>query len=127
MARILVVDDETAILTVLSVLVKSLGHEPVTCSDGKQALEIIRSDQSLDIVITDLRMQEVNGMDVVASVKKQRPQTPVIVISAYLTDERTEAIKSSGVFGQIVKPFRMEAVRESINAALSAAPPSSGD
>lgn len=77
------------------------------------------SDQPLDVVITDLRMDEVNGMDVIASAKQHRPRIPVIVISAYLTEERLEAVKSVGAFGQIVKPFRMEAVRESIDAALS--------
>ncbi len=123
MARILVVDDETSIRTVLSVLVKSLGHEAAICSNGEQAIKVIQSDQSIDIVITDLRMNEVSGMDVIASVKKHRPQTPVIVISAYLSEAKQEEIRAIGAFGHIAKPFRMDAVRETIEAALSAAPP----
>ncbi len=123
MAHILVVDDETSILTVLSVLVKSLGHEAVMCSSGEQAIDVIQSDQSIDVVMTDLRMNKVSGMDVIASVKKHRPQTPVIVISAYLSEEKSEEIRTICACGHIAKPFRMDAVRETIEAALSAAPP----
>ena len=122
MAHILVVVDETSIRTVLSVLVKSLGHEAVMCSNGEQAIDVIQSDQSIDVVMTDLRMNEVSGMDVIASVKRHRPQTPAIVISAYLSEEKLKEIRAIGAFGHIAKPFRMDAVRETIEAALSAAP-----
>ncbi len=119
MARILIVDDEVSILTVLRVLINNLGHEAVTCSDGGDALQIIRSDDTIDLVISDLRMSGVNGMDVTAAVKKQRPNTPVLVVSAYLTEENWREAKELGVCGGILKPFRADNVRKAVEAALS--------
>ncbi len=119
MARILIVDDETAILTVLRVLINNLGHETVTFLDGGEAIQAIRSDETIDLIISDLRMSGVSGVDVITAVKKHRPNTPVLVISAYLCEDTWREVKELGACGGIAKPFRVENVRNGIEAALS--------
>ena len=119
MARILIVDDEQPILNVLRLLVRSQGHDSVTCDDGRDALKLIDSDEPFDLMLSDLRMNPVNGMDLLRSVSQKRPQLPVILVSAYLSEDNWKEAQSLGAFDCLSKPFRPDALTAKITAALA--------
>lgn len=123
MARILIVDDERPILNVLRVLVKSLGHEPVICDDGRAALEWIESGDNFDVMLSDLRMSPLNGMELLRGAKRAKPDLPVILVSAYLSEENWAEARLLGAHGSLSKPFRPDQLAAKIDAALTGDPP----
>lgn len=116
-ARILVVDDEMAMCLGLGEILNSAGYEVYTTTSGKDALEKIKTE-TYDAVLTDLKMPDVDGMEVLEKVKKISPETAVIVLTAYATVvSAVEAIKK-GAYDYISKPFKIDEVRNVVNKAL---------
>ena len=85
-ARILVVDDETNIRTALAKILEREGHAVVTADCGDSALGLLQ-DTAFDLVVTDLKMVGVSGMQVLQAVKRLHPDTEVILLTAYGTIE----------------------------------------
>lgn len=119
MARLMIVDDEPSVLTVLRVLVGSMGHEAVTCLNADEALQKMILDPGFDLVLSDLRMNPMSGMELLKAVKEHWPNRPVIMVSAYMSDENREEAKRLGAFGGLPKPFSSERLQNQIDAALS--------
>ena len=82
MARILVVDDERKMVTLLQGALKHQGHEVEGVHGGQEALDLVAAG-FFDVVVTDLRMEPVDGMAVLAGVRERSPGTAVIVLTAY--------------------------------------------
>ena len=82
MAKILVVDDEKKMVTLLVSALETRGHEVAGVHSGREALDLVEG-QAFDVVLTDLRMEPVGGMEVLAGVKQASPQTAVIILTAY--------------------------------------------
>ena len=82
MARILLVDDEPSILCVLSNLLQSDGHSVAGTLRGDKAKQRIKSEEHFDLLLTDMRMWPVNGVDVIKTARECRPSMPIILISA---------------------------------------------
>ncbi|GMR06548.1 MAG: sigma-54 dependent transcriptional regulator [Gammaproteobacteria bacterium] len=115
--RILIVDDEATAVENLAHVCRKEGHEVATRSSGKGALEALEKNR-FDVVLTDLRMEKVDGMAVLARVRELSPDTAVILITGYATlDSAIEAMKA-GAFHYIAKPFRLDEVREVVRSAL---------
>jgi DNA-binding NtrC family response regulator len=116
MARVLVMDDETNLRKILAAQLKREGHEVVTCADGEAGLaEFARA--GADVVITDMVMPKLGGMDVLRQVLADAPQVPVIIITAHGTvDSAVEAIKA-GAFDYITKPFEAEELKAVVQKA----------
>lgn len=115
--RILIVDDEATAVENLAHVCRKEGHEVTTRTSGKGALEAL-DKHSYDVVLTDLKMEKVDGMAVLARVKELSPDTAVILITGYATlDSAIEAMKA-GAFHYIAKPFRLDEVREVVRNAL---------
>ncbi len=119
MARIMIVDDEMSILTVLRVLVGSMGHDAVTFRDPAEALRFIDTDEPLDLVLSDLRMTEISGLDVLRAVREKRPRLPVIMVSAYLNGELWEQAFAMGASAYLSKPFKVDELTAKIKTALA--------
>ena len=118
MARILVVDDEPRILSLLHSLLKSKGYEVVPEHDGAAAIERIRTEQ-LDLVLSDIRMAPVDGMQVFRFARQEQPDTPVILLTAYgAVSTAIEAMKG-GAFDYLTKPFKVDELLITIERALS--------
>ncbi|MGB9667471.1 MAG: response regulator [Thermosulfidibacteraceae bacterium] len=83
MARILVVDDESAIRYLFRTELEEEGHEVVEASSGEEALEIIASETPIDLMILDIRMGDMSGLEVLQRVVKEEKNIPVILCSAY--------------------------------------------
>ena len=107
MANILIVDDEPRILLLLKGLLTNSGYSVVTAKDGASALEAFRNGQ-IDIVITDLRMSPMDGMQLFREIHKLRPETPVVLLTAYASVETAIAAMREGVFDYLTKPFKVD-------------------
>ena len=117
MARILLIDDEVDILKVLSMILQSRGHETVMVSDGNEAYQKIGSEE-FDLMICDLRMSPVNGMELLKLAHDVRPAMPVIMLTAYgQVDTAIEALQL-GAFDYVKKPFRADELLAIVNKAL---------
>ncbi|MBU1692344.1 MAG: sigma-54 dependent transcriptional regulator [Verrucomicrobia bacterium] len=117
MARILLVDDEASILSVLSTLLKAEGHEVVPVMGGEKAQDIIRNEQ-FDLMISDIRMSPVDGMQLLQQIRKERPQTAVIMITAYGSVETAVESMKQGAFDYVTKPFKVDELLLTVQRAL---------
>ncbi len=118
MAKILVVDDEPGMLEVLSTLLRQEGHEVVPTLSGEKALEII-GEQPFDLVITDIKMEPVDGMDVLRAAKRADPGFAVIVITAYATVETAVEAMKLGAYDYVGKPFKVDELKLTVERALT--------
>lgn len=122
------VDDEKAFLSSLAEGLKDAvcGFEILTAENGKKALDAFRSGQRIDLLVTDLRMPEMNGFELLPVVKENYPGTRVIVLTSYTTPEIEEQLKSIGNCVCIEKPVEFEQLRDRIFVEL-ALPPANGN
>ena len=115
--RILVVDDEELVRKNLKHVLKKENYTVVTAASGMEALEKLETTE-FDVVLTDLKMEKVNGIEVLAKTKAKYPNTQVIIVTAYASVESAmEAIKRDA-FHYIEKPFRLDEVRTVVRKAL---------
>ncbi|HYK09825.1 MAG TPA: sigma-54 dependent transcriptional regulator [Gemmatimonadales bacterium] len=101
---ILVVDDESGILQTLQILLKNEGFDVTTAQGGKAGLEALKA-HAPDIVLTDVRMPQVTGIDILAAVRQQDPETPVILMTAQASLQTAIQAVNEGAFYYIQKPF----------------------
>jgi two-component system response regulator HydG len=101
---VLVVDDESSILDTLRILLRKDGYEVATAQGGKAGLEQIRSGNH-SIVLTDVRMPQVSGLDILKAAKEQDPETPVILMTAQASLQTAIQAVNEGAFYYIQKPF----------------------
>ncbi len=104
MYSILVVDDEPNYLVVLSELLKDEGFEVFTAADGESGLQIVEN-VDLDLVITDMQMPGINGLQLLERVKEQKEELPVIVITAFAEVDKAVQAMQAGAFSYLAKPF----------------------
>jgi DNA-binding NtrC family response regulator len=115
--RILIIDDEEMALTNLEHILKKQGYEIVSADTGPKGLNLVKT-QAFDIVLTDLRMEKVDGMQILEECHQRHPRTEVIMITGYATvDSAIEAMKR-GAYHYISKPYRIDAVRKTVAEAL---------
>src|SRR6478609_609952 len=115
--QILVVDDEPNLRRVLSAQLERDGYDVHTAEDGEQALSILK-EHHIDLVITDLRMPRIDGMELLRRTQKMDADLPVVMITAHGTvDNAVEALKT-GAFDYLTKPFDQVEVRTIVAKAL---------
>ena len=117
MSRILVVDDEQSMRDFFDILLRREEHEVETAASGEEALDLI-ARKTYDLVVTDLKMPRVTGLDVLGGVKKASPDTEVIVITAYSAVETAIEAMRLGAFNYLAKPFNNEEIKIVIEKAL---------
>jgi two-component system response regulator AtoC len=118
MPRVLVVDDEPKMARVLEIMLLDMGHEVAVASDGQTALHLAQADP-VDLVITDLRMPEMDGVQLLSALRESGNEVPVIIMTAYGTVESAVAAMKQGAYDYILRPFDVEAVELVITRALS--------
>ncbi len=104
MATILVVDDEKNYLWMIGELFQNEGYEVLTCEKGSEALTLLREGQ-VELLLTDLRMAEMDGMALLARAREFAPPVSIIIMTAYGTIERAVEAMRLGAYDFIVKPF----------------------
>jgi two-component system NtrC family response regulator len=117
METILIVDDEKNYLVVLEALLGSEGYEIVTTDNAREAVRSVR-ESDLDLVITDMKMPGMSGMELLEECKKIRPELPVIMMTAYGTIEMAVEAMKKKACDYITKPFNNEELKLIIKKAL---------
>ena len=115
--RVLVVDDERSMRDLLAIMLHQEGHEVVLAEGGAQAIDALKR-QTCDLVITDLRMREVDGLAVLRAAKEHSPETVVLVITAFASTETAVEAMKLGAYDYITKPFKMDEIKLTIANAL---------
>lgn len=118
MAKLLIADDEKNIRSSLSAFFESCGHEVRTAENGKEALALLTEEGSFDLVLTDYRMAEVNGLELLQQIKRESVNLPVILMTAYATVENAVAAMKSGALDYVTKPFTLEQIQYTVDRAL---------
>jgi two-component system response regulator HydG len=101
---VLVIDDESGILDTLRILLRNEGFEVTTAQGGKAGLEQIRAGE-FDIILSDVRMPQVTGIDILQAAREQDPMTPIILMTAQASLQSAIQAVNSGAFYYIQKPF----------------------
>lgn len=114
----MVVDNEAGILSVLSTLLRAEGYEVVPLREGAKALTLIQSDERFDLMIFDIRMSPVDGMELLRAAREKRSAVPVIILTAYATVESAIEALRLGAFDYIRKPFEVDEILITIRRAL---------
>ncbi len=117
--RILVADDEPNLRRVLAAILSREGYDVTQAADGAEALELL--DSEVDVVITDLKMPRVDGMEVLRTASKEHPAVPVIMITAFGSIDNAVAAVKAGAFDFIEKPFEQEQIRLIVEKAVKQA------
>jgi nitrogen regulation protein NR(I) len=117
MPRILVIDDDDIVRDVLRTYITGIGFEVILASNGREGLRIAKED-SFDLIITDIMMPEIGGIEVLKELSLMNNTTPVLVITAYGTVQNAVEAMKLGAFDYITKPFNLEELGIVINRAI---------
>jgi DNA-binding NtrC family response regulator len=116
--NILIVDDELDMLELLELIIlDKTPYQVSTTNNPLEALQLL-GEKPFDLLITDLRMPAMGGLEVIREVRGRYPDLPVIVITAYGSSESAEEAVRAGAYDYITKPFRKEHILISIDRAM---------
>ncbi len=116
---ILVLDDEPLVGDRLKPALEEDGYEVETFTNPRKALERLK-DKEFDIVLTDIRMDEIDGIQVLEAVESQSSRTKVLMITGYATMQLARKAMAKGAFDFIAKPFKISDIREMVAKASAA-------
>jgi len=114
--KIMVLDDEPIVCKRLKPALEKQGYEVDTFTQSSEAMEQIRQVE-YDIIITDLKMKGVDGMQLLSEAKQRSPKTEVIVITGFATMETAKESFHKGVFDFIAKPFKLSEIQQVVSRA----------
>ncbi|MEJ2245222.1 MAG: sigma-54 dependent transcriptional regulator [Acidobacteriota bacterium] len=117
MPKILVVDDEPNITEILEIAFQDDGMDVFKSGSGKDALKILRK-QEIDVVVSDIMMPDLSGVDLLSEAKQFAPNTPFIMITAFASTETAIEALQHGAYDYVTKPFGMEELRSIVHQAL---------
>ncbi len=120
MAKILVLDDDADVRQGISRFLRSLGHEVVEAADGRAALKG-EGAFATDLIITDINMPEVDGIEVILALRERNPHLPVIAISGGGRVPKGSLLEDAGALGAVStlpKPFELAELRRAVDLAL---------
>ena len=120
--RILLVDDERAVLKVNTYLLKGLGYEVLAADRGRAALDLM-DEHEVDLVLLDMVMPEMDGVATLREIRSRAPEQKVIIFSAYAEPEKVEEVRQLGVFAYLIKPTPREILMGTIRDALDGKSP----
>ena len=118
MARILLIDDEPSILSVLSTLLRAEGYDVEPVNDGEKAKELLASSDDFDLLLSDIRMAPVNGMELLKIAREKKQPLTTIMLTAYGSVETAIDALKLGAFDFVTKPFKVDELLITIQRAL---------
>ena len=117
MPTILIVDDEPNITEVLEIALRDEEMDVFKSASGRQALDVLR-EKDVDLVISDIRMPDLSGVELLREAKQIAPDVGFIMITAFASTETAIEALQHGAYDYIIKPFRMEELRSIVRRAL---------
>lgn len=118
MGKILIVDDEEVLQDVLSSLVRREGFEPLCARSGEEALQLLKENEPPDLMLLDLMLPVMSGMEVLKQVRREYPEIVVVIITAFSSIEGAIEAMREGAFDYIPKPFKNDEVLLTVNKGL---------
>ncbi len=115
--KVLIVDDEDRIRELLTDTLSALGYQTFSTRDGKDALSFLKKHK-IDLVIADIRMPKLDGISLLKSIKKEKPDLPVLIITGYDFNYAMDKALEGGADGFLAKPFRIGKIEESMKNVL---------
>ena len=115
--RILIIDDDEVVLSVMSDLVSFLGHDVRATTEGLDGLELLQKG-GFDLVIVDMIMPQVGGLALSAIIRQERPQIPILAISGYF-EKLVDTVQRPNVDAILPKPVRLETLKATLNDLLA--------
>ncbi len=106
---VLIVDDNKSLCRVLSYILNQKGYATTIASDGLEAIKLVE-ETSFDIILMDLRMPHMNGVEAFKEIKKLRPDAAVVMMTAYSVEELVQEALEEGAFGIVYKPLDTEKI-----------------
>ncbi len=125
-AHLLLVDDDPGLLKLLGLHLTSEGYSVVTAESGAEGLRVLNREK-VDLVISDLRMDEMDGMQLFAEIQKVQPGMPVIILTAHGSIPDAVAATQQGVFSFLTKPVDKDALYQAIDDALEQSAPATDE
>lgn len=110
METILIIDDEKSLVDLLTVVFKKEGYRVKTSLSVTGALDLLEKE-AFDLIITDIKMPQRSGMDILKAVKERSPEVPVIMITAYGSIQQAVEALKAGALDYVVKPFDVEELK----------------
>src|ERR1700677_3185705 len=120
MAKLLIVDDEKNIRSHRATFFEGAGHQVKTAENGQQALALLSVDPSFDLMLTDYRMAEMNGLELLEKTRSEAPASVVILMTAYATVENAVAVMKAGADDYLTNPFTLDHFKHVVDHVLQA-------
>ncbi|MDW5377196.1 PAS domain S-box protein [Halomonas sp. HP20-15] len=112
--KILAVDDDSLVLFSMTAMLEDLGHQVIEASDASEAIEILKQDDSVDLVITDHAMPKMTGSELAEAIQQRWPHLPLILTSGY-----TERLQLPAYLPKLTKPFSQDALKQALQNLLT--------
>ncbi len=119
-ARILLVEDDASLAESVRLVLESRGHRIEHAEDGDFAIDLLE-EGGFDVVVTDLEMPVMSGIEVLETIHRKHPKLPVIMMTAFSTTERAIEATKKGAFDYLIKPFEMPDLLDAVEKALNTA------
>ena len=122
MGRVLIVDDEDVVRKVLRATLAEAGYEVVEAEHGGKGIEKIGSDDNplmVDVIICDIRMPKINGIEAISFFRQQYPSVPILVLTGFPDTKMATDLMSKGVFDYLVKPMDQDKLLAAVKAAMA--------
>jgi DNA-binding NtrC family response regulator len=113
--QILLIDDEPSVVFALKLLLQAIGYKVADFSEPYAALEYLKAGGQCDLCVCDLRMPNLNGLQVLENTKQIRPDLPFVLMSAHATDEESSRAVALGSSGFLSKPFTPDELKSLIS------------
>ena len=117
-ARILVVDDEPAVLETVREILVLKGFDVVVAADGIQAVDTVANTQNLDLIITDMNMPGMNGLDLLKLIGRLKRNLPIIILTGNATVENALESVKEGACNYLFKPFNVDKLLSAVARVL---------
>jgi DNA-binding NtrC family response regulator len=118
MAKIVIIDDETGMLEMMSQLAKRMGHETFTYQTGKEGLSAINTLKP-ELAIVDLRIGDMDGLEIIDRCGREHPTMNVVMVTGFASVENAVAAMKLGAFDYLTKPFELDDLQRTINRAIT--------
>ncbi len=116
--KILIVDDNPHMCNLLADILEIFNYQGIKAKDGEEALVFLKKD-NYDMVITDLRMPNLGGMDLLKTIKDEKPSLPVVVITAFGKSDTQQDVLAAKADGYLAKPFKVDEIEELLKKLLN--------
>jgi CheY-like chemotaxis protein len=120
--RILIIEDDLDIRDILKLQLEQGGHQVIEAKDGEEGIELMKKGSNLlqvGLIITDIRMPKVNGVEAIDYIKANAPSIPIMVITGYPDSDLAVNLLQKGVKDYLVKPVEKEVLLSKVSAILS--------